>query len=170
MVFVCFEVWFLSFASRSAVSLLRIPTCEGTHWKATVSPSLLRSSCCSAMAIAVISPSKLVLLKLLKNKIISVHALKFFYELWFYSKEWKDPQQSNTQTDFHPLIMSVYKHMCFWTSSSFAMHSHHVLETCKNWDSHSSIAMDTKSSGMLSTNTHSDKYQCATPLFKFVRH
>jgi len=74
-------------------------------------------------------------------------------------------------TDRFPIsIMSVYKHMCFWKSSSFAMHSHHVLETCKNWGSHSSIAMDTKSSGMLSTNTHSDKYQRTTTLFKFARH
>ena len=29
--FVCFEVWFLFFASRSAVSLPCIATCEGTH-------------------------------------------------------------------------------------------------------------------------------------------
>jgi len=92
------------FASRSAVSLPCIPTCEGTHWKATVLPCLLRSfivplasftvwvvaclfeaaicmadlestrrmafwkaislrsSSCSAVAIAVIAPSRLVLL------------------------------------------------------------------------------------------------------------
>ena len=31
------------FASRSAVLLPCIPTCEGTHWKATVLPCLLRS-------------------------------------------------------------------------------------------------------------------------------
>ena len=31
------------FASGLALSLPCIPTCEGTHWKATVLPNLLRS-------------------------------------------------------------------------------------------------------------------------------
>jgi len=84
-----FTVWVVACLFEATVSMADL---ESTRRTAFLKVIGLRSSCCSAMAIAVISLSKLVLLKLLKNKIIGVHALKFFYELWFYSKEWEDPQ------------------------------------------------------------------------------
>jgi competence transcription factor ComK len=70
--------------------------------------------------------------------------------LWITVLFWRvEDHQSNSNTgrDFNPVIKSVHKHMCSWKNLSFAMHSHQVLETCKNWGSHSSVATDSSPLG-----------------------